>query len=114
MRKISQKVKNEILADEFYDKCARCAEGTCQGRITWEHAWTYAGRQIDAMWAIIPLCEYHHSVNTYQDTGDLNKRLNEYIALRRAKQLGVDLMSLYPRKNWNQIYESLEANFCNV
>ena len=84
MRKISAKVKEELLADPRMKKCARACEGNCGGRITWEHVIIYGGRQLDEAWAIIPLCEYHHDVNTYQDIGDLNKEKNLWIALKQA------------------------------
>ena len=73
-----------MLADTYYKKCAREKEGNCAGRITFEHAIIYAGRQLNEKWAIIPLCEYHHAVNQYQDTGDLDKQKNICIALMRA------------------------------
>lgn len=82
MRPISPKVKQALLQEP--DICVRKNEGNCGGRITWEHTLIHAGRQIDEVWAIIKLCEYHHSVNTYQDRGDLNKELNVYHALIRA------------------------------
>lgn len=83
MRTISLPVKNKILGDKFYEKCARdCKE--CRGRITWEHTLIYGGKQIDEAWAIIPLCEYHHAVNQFQDGGDLQKEINVWIALNRA------------------------------
>ena len=82
MRKISPKVKEELAKEK--DICARIADGNCAGRITWEHTLIYAGKQIDEVWAIIHLCEYHHAVNTYQDGGELNKEKNVWIALNRA------------------------------
>jgi hypothetical protein len=82
MRKISQKVKESLLKEP--DVCARADDGNCGGRITWEHVAIYAGKQIDEVWAIIHLCEYHHDVNTYQGNGDLQKEKNMWIALNRA------------------------------
>lgn len=82
MRKISPRVKAILEAEP--QVCARVKDGGCAGRITWEHALTYAGKQIDEAWAIIKLCERHHAVNTYQDMGDLNKAKNIWIALMRA------------------------------
>lgn len=111
MRKISQKVKNEILNDPFYDRCARSDEGCCDGRITWEHAFIYAGKQIDERWAIIPLCTYHHAVDEHQGGGDLKKDLNEYIALERAKELGVDLYEKYPRRDWIYTFKVLSEKY---
>lgn len=82
MRKISPKVKTKLILEP--DLCARRDEGNCKGRITWEHALIYAGRQIDEVWAIIKLCEYHHAVNTHQDGKGLDKEKNVWIALNRA------------------------------
>ena len=82
MRKISPKVKAKLLEEP--QVCARAKDGGCAGRITWEHAMIYAGKQTDEVWAIIKLCERHHAVNTYQDMGALNKAKNVWIALNRA------------------------------
>ncbi len=75
-----------MSADPFYKTCARAGlhSHECDGRITWEHAMIYAGGQIQARWAIIPLCAKAHAVDQYQDGGDLDKRCNEWIALNRA------------------------------
>lgn len=82
MRPISPKVKQALLQEP--DICARRADGSCGGCITWEHTLIHAGKQIDEVWAIIKLCEYHHSVGIYQDKGDLWKERNVWIALNRA------------------------------
>jgi hypothetical protein len=84
MRPIPDRLKQEMASDEYYSKCARCKDGHCSGRITWEHAIIHAGRQLNEKWAIIPLCEYHHGVNQFQDGGDLKKEKNIWIALNRA------------------------------
>lgn len=81
---IPKKLLNEILKDDYYKKCARADERTCKGRITFEHSHIYAGKQIQEKWAIIPLCAYHHKVDQFQDNGDLQKELNQLIALNRA------------------------------
>lgn len=81
MRKISQPVKDILLLEP--DVCA-LKDGNCGGRITWEHTLTYGSNQIDEAWAIIKLCEAHHSVGMYQDNGLLNKEKNIWVALNRA------------------------------
>ncbi len=81
MRKISQRVKKELELEP--NICAR-ANDECIGRITWEHTLIFAGKQIDEVWAIIKLCEFHHDVNFQQGNGDLNKEINVWIALNRA------------------------------
>lgn len=84
MRPIPSSLKNELSTDPEYKTCARASDGGCDGRITWEHAIIYAGRQLNERWAILPLCAYHHAVDEYQDGGDLNKEKNEWLALTRA------------------------------
>lgn len=97
MTKIPEELRNEMANDPYYQKCARSSEHNCSGRITWEHAWQYAGKQIQEKWAIIPLCEFHHAVNLYQDGGDLNKKENQRISLLRATK---EDLKKYPKKDW--------------
>lgn len=82
MRPITPKIKKVLLAEP--NICARAIEGTCQGRITLEHAIIYAGRQVNEVWAIIHLCAFHHAVDEFQDGGDLQKEKNIWLALCRA------------------------------
>lgn len=104
MRPIPPKLREEMASDPYYKFCARRHEGTCSGRITWEHALIYAGKQINEKWAIIPLCVYHH-------LGEgLNKELNVYIALERATP---EEFAKYPRKDWSQIFRYLSAKYGN-
>ena len=84
MRPIPLKLREEIASDPYYKVCARIKDGGCGGRITWEHAIIFRGRQLNKKWAIIPLCARHHAVNEYQDSGSLNKEKNVWIALMRA------------------------------
>lgn len=93
MRKIPPKLREQIAEDPYMKVCARIKDGQCFGRITWEHAWIYGGKQINERWAIIPLCEYHHLRN------GLDKRKNEWISLKRARN---EDLAKYPYKNWEQ------------
>lgn len=88
MKRIPSKLNMEINQDPFYSKCARRGlhGHTCAGRITREHAVIYAGKQVQTRWAIIPLCAKAHSVDEWQDRGDLNKEINLWIALSRASE----------------------------
>ena len=81
MRKISDEVKEQLLKEK--NVCARL-DKHCDGRITWEHAVIYAGKQLDQTWAIIKICAYHHAVDEHQGGGDLDKEKNLHIALNRA------------------------------
>lgn len=94
MTKIPEQLREEMARDPYYQKCCRSKEGTCQGRITWEHAWIYAGRQIQERFSIIPLCWHHH-------LGDgLNKEINHWISINRASS---EDFAKYPKKNWAEL-----------
>jgi len=94
MHPIPIKLKEEMAADPYYKCCVRWREGTCSGRITWEHCWLYAGKQIQEKWAIIPLCWFHH-------LGDgLIKEINHWFSINRMTKNDEEK---YPRKNWFQI-----------
>jgi len=111
MRKVSPNVKKEML--ERPEKCERYEmfhDHICQGRLTWEHAIIYAGRQVDASWAIIKICAWSHDVDEFQDGHHLDKNKNEYIAL---KKLTPELLKQYPRNNWEQKLKYLDAKYNN-
>lgn len=102
MSPIPPTVKAEILADPYYKQCARASEMECDGRVTWEHAWIYAGKQIQERWAIVPLCVYHHL------GAGLEKHLNQYLSLQRATP---EDLAKYPKKNWAQEYSFLSSKY---
>lgn len=101
MRKIPKKLLDDMLSDPYYKRCAR-QNCECNGRITLEHAFIYAGRQINEKWAIIPLCWYHHL-----GTG-LVKDINQWIALSRATP---EELAKYPRGGWEQKLKYLEGKY---
>src|SRR4051812_31540430 len=86
MGKIPPKLKREILADPYYKHCARAFERDCEGRITFEHAIIFGGKQLNERFAILPLCEYHHAVGQHQEDGDLKKEINVWMVLNRASE----------------------------
>lgn len=106
MRPIPPKLKKEMLTDPYYKTCARKDEH-CDGRITWEHAIIYAGKQLNERWAIIPLCTYHHSVDRHQDGTGLDKEENIRIALNRATDF--ELQSISKAVNYKAMRERLNA-----
>src|SRR3990167_6442583 len=91
MRRIPCKLIKELENDVYYKLCARLNR-YCVGRITWEHVFIYAGKQINERWAILPLCWHHHL------GAGLNKKENEKIAIKRATKRE---LAKYPRRNWN-------------
>ena len=86
MRPIPPKLKKEILADPYYKICAMAGmEGhTCGGRITFDHTIIYASKQLNKRWAIVPICARGHSVDKFQDNGELDRQKIVWIALNRA------------------------------
>lgn len=110
MRKISSKVKAKL--EQEPDICLRRNEGDCRGKITWEHALIYAGRQIDEAWAILKICEYHHAVNQFQDNGHLDKEKHIWLALNRATD---EELEKYPKADYKKLRERLNKIYghCN-
>lgn len=86
MNNIPPKLRDELAHDPYYTVCAlkKLFNHRCEGRITWEHALIFAGKQVQARFAIVPLCEKAHSVNNFQDGGELNKERNVWVALNRG------------------------------
>ena len=110
MRPIPEKLKKELNSDPFYKKCVRRETMECGGKITFEHALIYAGKQINEKFAILPVCERHHGVNRYQDRGDLDKRYHEWVALNRMTPQDE---AKYPKVNWQLMRERLNKIYGN-
>ena len=89
MNNLPTKLKAEFLADPEYQHCMRrlwFKDHYCEGRITFEHAWIFANRQVQEKWAILSLCAKAHSVDEFQSKGILDKEKNWCIALNRATE----------------------------
>jgi len=108
VRPIPPKHRKLIDEDPFFKTCIRSSEGTCSGRITIEHCWVYRSRQINEIWAYVPLCWQHHLV-------DLDKNYNRYISLTRATK---EELAQYPRVDWKQKFKYLSmyttCPVCNI
>jgi len=101
MAPIPAKIKRLLSYDPFMKQCIY--EG-CAGIPEWDHAFTYAGNQIQEVWAIVPACEYHHRGPGF------NKRYNQFRALQRATS---DDLAKYPRSNWLGLMQHLQSEFKN-
>jgi len=97
MHKIPDKLRAQMHDDPYMHVCAR-ADFECEGRVTWEHAFIHAGKQIQERWAIIPLCVYHHL------GPGLNKEINQMIALSHATD---EELAKYPKTDWEQMKKYL-------
>jgi len=105
---IPKKLRDEMAQDEYYKFCIRQKEGTCSGRITWEHSLIYAGKQIQEKFAIVPLCEYHHSIGKHHEDGDLQKNYGQWVAMKRMTL--ADKLK-YSKRNWNKDLELLNQKY---
>lgn len=102
MRPIPLIQRKQINDDTYFKTCGRKKDGGCDGRITIEHAWIYSGRQINEIWAFVPLCWYHHL------GPGLNKEKNQWLSICRAT---IQDLYKYPKKNWLQIKYYLTKKF---
>lgn len=105
---IPSKIREYLAKDKFMTKCIhRYLEESdcCEGRIEWEHAFLYAGKQINEKWSIVPCCTYHHRGN------GLVKDYNRYIALLRSLNVFKELTNKYYKYNWRQELNYLENKY---
>ena len=105
---IPLKQREEMSQDPFYQFCLRVQEGKCSGRITWEHALIYAGKKMQDKFAIVPLCEYHHSIGKHHEDGDLQKDYGQWVAISRMTP--EDYLN-YPKRNWKKDLQLLENKY---
>lgn len=111
MRHISDIVRERLMADPRMKVCMRnmaLRDHVCDGRITFEHALIYAGRQMDEVFAIISLCAYSHSVDRFQDNHVYNRQISEWIAINRMTPADE---ARYPRGDWAQRRKHLNGVF---
>jgi hypothetical protein len=95
MRPIPIKIRKELANDPFMQKCIY---ENCQGSPEWEHAFIYAGRQINESWAIVPVCSYHHR------GAGLDKEYNQFHSILRATE---EDFRKYPRFDWQRLKKYL-------
>jgi len=84
MNNVPPKLRKQLAADPEYSVCSLKGHHECGGRITWEHAIIFSGRQVQARWAIIPVCAAGQDVDYYQDSHRMDKKMNQWVALNRA------------------------------
>ena len=72
---IPEAMRESLSQEKFMKTCCLASE-ECQGRIQWHHNLVYASKRINEPWAILPLCEFHHRVeSTFK--GKLNRIMVE-------------------------------------
>jgi len=91
MRPIPQKLRKLIQQDQFYKQC--CITGS--PNVSLEHCWIYGGKQINELWAIVPL---RRDLNTSHPPRDVKEKCR-FISLQRATK---EDLEKYPKINWTQ------------
>lgn len=112
MNPIPQKLKEEILADDYYKKC--CLTGIINDKIDWHHAWQYAGKQINEKWAIMPIWWRKHAYYGDKDSVHnslITKEYVQYLSLLRTDIS--DLKKRMPKKDWEQEFLRLHNKYYN-
>jgi hypothetical protein len=89
--KIPSDIREQLANDPYMDECDVGVD--CDGRLEWHHAFTYAGRRRNELWAIIPLCHYHH-VNESKARKLIEQRVRDRIAHFHAE---ATFREKYPR-----------------
>lgn len=60
MRKIPINIRKQIDQSPFYHRCVLCGKTREQEKIEVHHNLIYAGRQVNDLWTLLPLCKTHH------------------------------------------------------
>lgn len=62
MNKIPKKLREDLASDTFYKRCSISGDfGTKEDPIEWHHNLIYAGKQVQAKFAILPLKKSLHA-----------------------------------------------------
>ncbi len=115
MRPISPKVRARLEVDPMMYICiwnnsnCRNEDGSRPVRVEWEHAFMYAGRQMDEWWAIIGCCWHHHR------GGGMVKRFNQWKALERVNDDKLQaIQKKYPRVDWQALRNRLKQKYGRI
>lgn len=114
MRPIPKKLRQRLVESKEMDECCCCKYDDEEKRksvksrrtnIEWNHVWTFAGRQINEIWSLVPLCEYHHRGNNGTIT-KAGKEASEYESVRKLIDSGFENLSKY-QKPMDNTWENL-------
>lgn len=79
MTPIPLPLRREMAADDWYKKCCLCNELHVQ----WHHNLIWGGRQTQAKFCILPVCERHHEGKEgVKVNAETRRRLNEIMYMR--------------------------------
>lgn len=92
MNNIPKKLREKLTHDKFMRRCILAeSRDPCRGKVEWHHVWTYAGKQIQEVFAIMPLCAEHHK-HEYL--------FRDYIRAVSLSRVTKGELEKYPKINW--------------
>jgi hypothetical protein len=108
MRPIPHKLRRELGLDPFMKICVHCSNEP----VEWNHVWTYAGKQINEIWSIIPLCQHCHRGNSGTIFQEAKERC-EYESIKRLVDSGFENLEFYQKLN-DKTWENRINYYTNV
>jgi hypothetical protein len=90
--KIPEEMREELSDDPFMQECI-IGGIRCEGRIEWQHAFTYAGKRQNVIWGILPMCHIHHGLESgyrQEQIDSMRKRISHF----KAEE---EVATLYPK-----------------
>jgi len=102
MRPIPQKLKDEMEADPFYQKCAWHGRPHPGKKIEWHHNLIFSGRQVNRKFAILPLCEEIHQQVSKREI----REYLDWIMVSRATEKELEEFGL--TKKFNRLKKKYE------
>lgn len=80
MNNIPPKLREEMAADPFYQRCCITGAMAKNTKVEWHHNLIHAGKQVQEKWCILPLAEaVHDDIAYYKEECD-------WIMLNRADE----------------------------
>lgn len=111
MRPIPEKHKIIIDSDPYFERCCLTGYHKSQVKIDIHHAWDYAGRQINELWAYMPIWNRKHNYNGDPDAVHRSQETKEYVQYLSLLRATPEDLAKYPKKNWQQIRIYLEKKY---
>jgi len=109
MNKIPIKLRKELEKDQYYKKC--CLTGFSRFKIDWHHCFTFAGRQINEKWNIIPVWDKIHSSQGRPDSIHNCVKTREMAQLVALKRATPDVFKRYSKANFDKLLIRLTKKY---
>lgn len=87
-------IREQLSEDPFMSECIVAHE--CEGRIHFDHAFSYAGKRVNELWSILPLCRKHNMGVTSHVQALRNMNLRARIHHFKALD---DFLTKYPKQS---------------